>query len=697
MRKLIFALLFLTTGKISAQQFIQEFRTGRDDVGTAVRQDDNRDYLMANYRFGPGIINAGGINLTKMSDLGRQRWSRDYDFNFPVGIPDLAYWPEQAGYLVSTMAAVDSVRDKIVARITADGTPVWMYRLGAASPVQLENAGRTKILPVSNSEFVVAAGAGRFASNTGENDLMLAKLDADGNLLWSHNYCFSCLGNYETLLGDLLQTSDGGFLISGGLYYTDSLGVQQEALLLKTDSDGQVSWTKSYAVDSSSTPTPALTAWNLAEPKPGQYVLTGTYSDFINSDDDGFLITVSDTGAVQVSNRWNVTGGNFEIYTFDLVVRDTGSVVMAGSTTEDTIPSLGREYNFLAAVSTDTLMETIWAKNYFQELNVGILTPYHALVNTTDGGYAYFISIDTVFVNSNAVLVKTNDAGETGCEKDLTLRTDTLPLRAIDWTIPVQTLSDIDTIELKEEKSFDDITPTMEGLELIGGGAFCEPLAVPLDATVKEAETYAWSTGESTPTIVATKEGLYTVQVSSVALCFTLPDTTSINIIPPPMGFIIANPDSMCAENKVLLYANGQGAASYLWSTGATTPEIIVDARGTYTVTLTNPCGSTTISTEVTRVGCICDIVFPNAFTPNSDQTNDTFQPAFPCGNFTDYHLYVYNRWGENVFETTSQTEGWNGENNGQPAPVDVYAWYASYKTPEGEIVTQKGDVTLLR
>ncbi|MBK8192181.1 MAG: gliding motility-associated C-terminal domain-containing protein [Lewinellaceae bacterium] len=343
-------------------------------------------------------------------------------------------------------------------------------------------------------------------------------------------------------------------------------------------------------------------------------------------------------------------------------------------------------------------LQVVWAKDYFPESDANFATPNHALTGTIDGGYAYFISIDTQMVNSNSVLVKTNDEGITSCEQDLTLRLDTLPLNRMNWAIQVIDLSGIDTLELKDEMAFNDITPTMEGLELTGGGGqSCAPVMELLDATVQEAQKYLWSTMESTPTIIADKEGQFTVEVSSDALCFYLPDTTSINILPPPMGQITANADSLCEERQALLFADGAPVFTYLWSTGENTPVITVSATGTYTVTMTNPCGSTTVSVEVPRLGCICDIQFPNAFTPDNDSNNDRFQPVKPCSNFTEFQLFVYNRWGENVYAGTAQNEGWNGENNGLPAPSDVYVWYATFKTPEGEKKTMQGDVTLLR
>lgn len=698
MKQLLTTLLVLCTITLNAQQFIQEFRTERNDLGQAVRQVEGREYLMLNQRFGLTGTDSFGINLTKMGKNGRQRWSRDYNFDFPVAGSDLAHWKSQGAYLVSAVSAVDSVHDKIVARFNIGGGLVWARRLGSDNRIQTENAARTKILPVGEDECLVAAGASTIVSDTGKNDILLAKLDADGQLIWSRNYCFSCMGDYDATLGDLLQTTDGGYLVSGGLAYTRLAVPRRDAFLMKTDSSGSVKWLRYYAaVPDTALSAPFLMAWNLAEPKPGRYVWTGQFSGDDIAGADGLLVTTNESGIVRFSTRWNLANGDFSVSSFDLVSRDTGTVVMAGSAVENVAPDIARELNFMAAVSVDTLAQ-VWAKNYFTEVAGDFLTPYHALTTTTDAGFGYFISIDSQMINSNAVLIKTNSDGETSCEQELTLRKDTLPLFPTDWMVQVDTLTAYDTILLKSQPAFSGIDPTMEGLELTGGGAFCEPLNVVLDATVKEAQTYAWSTGENTPTITVTKEGTYNVLVSSTALCFRLPDTTSVNIIPPPMGVLSIMPDSTCEWTQVALTANAVNAAGYLWSNGATTPQIIVDVPGTYSVTVTNPCGSLVLSGTVEpKAICPCEIAFPNAFTPDNDQVNDKFQPAFPCTKITEFQLFVYNRWGENVFETTSQTDGWNGENNGQPAPTDVYAWYAVYKLADGQQITEKGDVTLIR
>jgi gliding motility-associated-like protein len=91
----------------------------------------------------------------------------------------------------------------------------------------------------------------------------------------------------------------------------------------------------------------------------------------------------------------------------------------------------------------------------------------------------------------------------------------------------------------------------------------------------------------------------------------------------------------------------------------------------------------------------------PNAFTPNGDGTNDKFKPFILDCPLRDYHLKIFNRWGEMVFESTEFLEAWDGITpNGFEAPQDVYVWlvdYSEIKDGTKVGVTKKGDVTVLR
>lgn len=75
-------------------------------------------------------------------------------------------------------------------------------------------------------------------------------------------------------------------------------------------------------------------------------------------------------------------------------------------------------------------------------------------------------------------------------------------------------------------------------------------------------------------------------------------------------------------------------------------------------------------------------IVFvPNAFTPNGDEFNQEFLPIFGSSfDSENYHLMVFNRWGETVFESYNVLVGWDGTYAGKVASEGQYVWTIRYK-----------------
>jgi gliding motility-associated-like protein len=86
-------------------------------------------------------------------------------------------------------------------------------------------------------------------------------------------------------------------------------------------------------------------------------------------------------------------------------------------------------------------------------------------------------------------------------------------------------------------------------------------------------------------------------------------------------------------------------------------------------------------------------VFVPNAFTPNSDGTNDTFHVNGE--NLQDFKMLVYDRWGQVIFETTNPNEGWDGTYNGKPEQNGTYVYQVTAKNLGGKKLA--GGVTLVR
>ncbi len=90
----------------------------------------------------------------------------------------------------------------------------------------------------------------------------------------------------------------------------------------------------------------------------------------------------------------------------------------------------------------------------------------------------------------------------------------------------------------------------------------------------------------------------------------------------------------------------------------------------------------------------------PNAFTPDGDVFNESFQPVFTSGfDPYNYKLTIYNRWGEIVFVSYDANVGWNGTYGDNGLVNDeVYVWSIEFsdENTDKKFINQ-GHVTVLK
>lgn len=87
-------------------------------------------------------------------------------------------------------------------------------------------------------------------------------------------------------------------------------------------------------------------------------------------------------------------------------------------------------------------------------------------------------------------------------------------------------------------------------------------------------------------------------------------------------------------------------------------------------------------------------VFLPEAFTPNGDGINDLYKPGFSFIP-TDYEMVIYNRWGQEVFHSTSPDEYWDGKANGKRLPPGSYIVHLRITTPRNQIIEKSGNITI--
>jgi len=168
----------------------------------------------------------------------------------------------------------------------------------------------------------------------------------------------------------------------------------------------------------------------------------------------------------------------------------------------------------------------------------------------------------------------------------------------------------------------------------------------------------------------------------------TASEYISIHEIPVATFYVISNPTTIF-NTEVDMINNTQGDnLTFQWlntgavpaSSNAEAPTVVypegVAADYPVQLVVTNEFGCTDTTTDIVHVISDVLIYAPNTFTPDGDQINSTWRVYIDGIDFTDYHLLIFNRWGEIVWESYDAEAEWNGTYGSSNIVKDgTYVW----------------------
>lgn len=189
--------------------------------------------------------------------------------------------------------------------------------------------------------------------------------------------------------------------------------------------------------------------------------------------------------------------------------------------------------------------------------------------------------------------------------------------------------------------------------------------------------------------------GVYTVTLDVVDINGCVNTTTTmayITVFPDPVAaFNILTPMPTTMEEANVGFDNlSTGGDTCHWDFGdgnvmsdLTCGDVVnmYDDTGTYYVTLivVNQYGCADTTENAVVIVPEATIYVPNTFTPNGDGKNDIF---YAYGEYLeDFHMYIFDRWGNLIFESTDIYKGWDGRVQGHPTvcQIDTYVWRITY------------------
>ena len=163
---------------------------------------------------------------------------------------------------------------------------------------------------------------------------------------------------------------------------------------------------------------------------------------------------------------------------------------------------------------------------------------------------------------------------------------------------------------------------------------------------------------------------------------FSCKDTAMVTLYVTQKPYANAGPDKSIIEGDAAQLegvATGQ-AIHYNWTPASNmnnalllNPQVTPPLSTDYALTVVSELGCGT-ATDTMHVFVYKDIFVPNAFTPNRDGKNDSWNiPALSA--VPKFEVRVFNRYGQIVFHTRNNNTGWNGKFNGTDQPIGTYVY----------------------
>ncbi|MFO8078447.1 MAG: hypothetical protein R6U21_07395 [Thermoplasmatota archaeon] len=259
---------------------------GRDeDFGHWITKDHNGGYIATGYTrsYGNGL---NDVWLIKIDENGNELWNRTFGGEYVewgkylIGLND--------GYIVvgSTYSYGSGGSDIWLIKIDENGNELWNKTFGGN-----DSDYGNKIIQSDEGGYVIVGNT--ISYGAGFYDVWLIKIDENGNELWNKTFG----GNDADRGEDIIQTSDGGYLITGGATPSD-VG-WDDVILIKTNENGDIQWTKSYGGSDQDI------AYSVISTDDGGYLIGGTTASYGPGSFNAWLIKTDQNG----NELWNKTFG----------------------------------------------------------------------------------------------------------------------------------------------------------------------------------------------------------------------------------------------------------------------------------------------------------------------------------------------------------------------------------------------------
>jgi uncharacterized delta-60 repeat protein/gliding motility-associated-like protein len=654
--------------------------TGPNDVVMTIAIQSDGKIIIGGY-----FTNYNGTARNRVARLNTDG-SLDASFNVGTGISNF-------GYVETTAIQADgkiiiggyiSTYNGCIARLNTDGSRDYSFIGTGANNLVITTAIQ------SDGKIIIGGG---FTSYNGISRNQIARLNSDGSLDASFNVGTGAgPTNIHYVMATAIQKD--GKVIIGGLFTTYNGTVINHIARLNTDGSLDTSFNVGTGADSE--------VEAIAIQKDGKIIIGGFF-EYYNGTPKNFIARLNIDGSLDASFIIG-TGANEQVESITL--QKDGKIIIGGWFTD--YNSISRNHiarlNVCTNLSSSVIIysDTCFSDNTkfsisniiahdslhwnFNDLNSNLLNnstlinPVHKF--TSSGSYNVSVSVYScnssnsiskqLFINPTPQINLGNDT--LICPGDSLKLNTNLGYSQYLWSdnstnnnILVKTsgkywakvtdngCANSDTINISFAKS----------INLGRDTTFCVDSSYVLNPDNNSSSTYLWPDNSSASSLTIKNSGTYWVRASNIQCVSS--DTINVVFDNNKNMLATASKDTVSYPEGIQFSASGNNILNYKWnfndgsSSNIQNPFHVFEESGDYNVTVeatnTNNC---TVTKNIPIV--VLEILFiPNLFTPNKDNLNDDFKILY--NGKEQYHLEIYNQWGEQIFTTKEKLNSWDGKN----------------------------------
>jgi len=364
-------------GSVLEEEWHQQYGGEKYDGAYDILQSSDGGYVVAGYTRSHGAGN-DDVLIVKVSENSTIEWDKTFGLE---GIDRAnAVLEHNQGYLIAgyTQSVTNGDFNFYLIKIDLDGELVWPKIYGGPG-----EDFATSVVATGDGGYAIAGYSNSFGS--GDYDVVLMKVNAEGELIWNHHYG----GTGDEYAFSLTQTHDNGYALAG---MSSSYGRgNNDYWLVKTDQNGSMEWNGTYGGKEDDS------AYALIQTKDQGFALAGDTTSFGAGHYDVWLVKTDQNGSME----WNRTyGGKEDDSAYALMQTEDQGFVLGG------YHKALLSYNFII-ITTDEQGYKQWSQQFSADHELFAFS----MIQTRDEKYI-FAGIEQFPIDTSIFILKTNHIQE---------------------------------------------------------------------------------------------------------------------------------------------------------------------------------------------------------------------------------------------------------------------------------------------